>query len=156
MLIVGNATILFGIWDIVKVVLNLTVNDILSESIEKAGADLSPKDRIFSVILAFILVGIVTLVSISIRLIVGRTAIRIGKGEDRKCGAMVFWTVFLIIFSGAGIPLSVYGLLAGEDILNMAGSLLIDTTSFITLIGMLLALHKIKKLTKQAGEGNAA
>ena len=86
----------------------------------------------------------------------GRTAIRLGRGETRKVGAMIFWTVFLLIFAVTGIPMGIIGIVHGEDIHNITGTLLVDLTLSVMLIGMLIALSRIKKLTEQAGGQNAA
>ena len=93
--IAGYAAIMFGIWDIVKTLLNLTINDSLFELIEKQTLDYPFKLKIILAIFTGVILIIVLLISISLRLVVGRTAIRLGMGEDRKCGGMVFCSVAL-------------------------------------------------------------
>lgn len=146
LVIAGYATILFGIWDVAKSLLNLTLNESLYEMIENNAVDFPRELMLVSTVLAGLIVFIVLLISISIRLAVGRAAIRLGMGETRKCGAMVFWSVIILLTNAAGVVFSVIGVTKGEDILNMAGSFLVDLTSLFMMIGILTALYKLRKL----------
>lgn len=149
--IAGYAIILFGIWDIVKTILNLTINSSLYRMVDEQSIDMPHEVKMIITVFTGFIVFVVLLTSILIRLTVGRTAIRLGMGEDRKCGAMIFWSVFLLLTNLSGATLSVFGITKGEDSINMAGSFLVDLTSFFMLTGMLISLYKLKKLTGQAG-----
>ena len=72
--------------------------------------------------------------------------------KDGTRRGVVMQAMFRSNFALIGIPLSVMGIMRGEDILNMTGSLLMDLTSFITLVIMLMALGRLKKLNGTAAK----
>ena len=149
--VAGYAVILSGIWDTVKTILNITINQPLFRQVEQQAVAYTHEVMILSAVFAGVFIFIITVILMSVRLTIGRAAIRLGMGEDIKCGAMVFWAVVLLITHASGLVLSVFGILRGGDVLNMTSTFLIDLTTFFMMVWILTALYKLKKLLRQAG-----
>ena len=147
--IAGYAVILSGIWDTVKTILNLTINQPLFRQVEEQAVAYTHEVMILSVVFAGVFIFILSGILMSIRLTIGRAAIRLGMGKETKSGAMIFWAVVLLIANASGVVLSVNGIFRGGDILNMTGSFLIDLTTFFMMVWILTALYKLKKLLSQ-------
>lgn len=149
--IAGYAVILSGIWDTVKTILNLTINQPLFRQVEQQAVAYTHEVMILSVVFAGVFIFIITVVLMSIRLTIGRAAIRLGMGDETKCGAMVFWAVVLLLFNVSGAVLSFYGLLKEGDVLDLTSSFLIDLTTCFMMVWILTALYKLKKLLSLTG-----
>lgn len=149
--IAGYAIILSGIWDAVKLILNLTISQSLYELVDQQAPAYTHEIKILSTIFAGICLFFIITVMMSIRITIGRTAIRLGMGEETRYGAMVFWSVILLLTSASGVAISIIGVTHGENPVNMASSFLIDLTTFFLMAGILTALYKLKKLLRQSG-----
>lgn len=147
--IAGYAVILSGIWDAVKTILNLTINQSLFDLVEQQAPAYTLEVKIISTVFAGLSLFILITIMMSIRITIGRAAIRLGKGEETKYVAMVFWSVILLLTNALGIATSILGVTHGENAINMASSFLIDLTTFFLLAGILIALYNLKKLLRQ-------
>ena len=149
--IAGDAAILLGIWDTVKTILNLTIRQPLFKQVEQQAAAYTHEAMILSAVFAGVFIFILTVILMSIRLTIGRAAIRLGMGKEIKCGVMVFWAVVLLLANASGSVLSIFGIIRGGDVLDLTSSFLIDLTTFFMMAWILTALYKLKKLLVQTG-----
>lgn len=153
LVITGGAVILFGLWDIAKSILQLMFTQPLVKLVEQQTDALEQGDLLPFLLFTIVILVIFFMISFSIRLCVGRTAIAVGKGETRRCKIAIFWALFLLAVSASGPVLTVILYTEQSDVLNMAASILVDVTSIIILVGMLRSFYMVRKLTAAKKDG---
>lgn len=149
---IGTGIIMMGAWSLAKAVSMMLIDS--SEMYTAAGEISDVPELAMSQHAAMIFVICVTaavvLIDILIRIYVGRSAIAIGKGQKRGAAYIVL-TCLLILFSMIALLLIIasfryYGK-EGSDVSISAA--VIELTSLIMLIEMLVASFRLKKHTLQ-------
>ena len=162
MVSVGTGIILFGLWSMVKVVLYFIMNDPFKDyDLHLEGYD-SPKANTTIYVIALIVAAIVVLIDLRLRWVIGHTARDYGMEKRDRMGPR-FYIAFLItlLIDFSEIAMEIYGYtVEGVDYLDNTVTLLVDLTSFVTLLELILAFFWINEIrqeqAKQGGRLNAA
>ena len=150
---VGLGIIAFGIWSIVKTIMYLVLEkEKLYSLIRDATATVDgftdvDTEMVFQLIYAItvIFILILLLFEILIRIYVGRCAIKEAKGGKRGrvylvlAGVMTLFSVFFLINSLFETEPDI------DAILNTVSTLIVEITSFITLIELFIAVYRIRR-----------
>lgn len=140
LMISGLGVIAFGLWTILKTILLLFVK-------ENTLAELP--DSLARVIFIVVLV-VVLAVDFLFRLFIGLSARAEGQGKKKGYAYIVF-AILLAIFSLASVVLIFFDV--GEtSILELTVSVIVEVTSLIVVIELLVAAFTVKKLRKELGE----
>ena len=145
LIIIGTGTILFGIWSVIKTVMYLVMrrNEFsdLTEQLPEGNPQLS----------ALIVTGIVLLIltiNLLLRLYVGLSAQREGRGEkgNKRYVVLAGYLCFSHLFSLRAEVLSL--MQNPKDIATVIASILMDATSFITLLELVHSVYRVRKLIR--------
>ena len=137
----GLGVIVFGVWTVLKTILLLFLK-------EDALAGLPDNSTVR--IIFFAILTAVMLIDFLIRLFVGLSARAEGFGK-KKGYAYIFFAILLALMSLISLVLVFFD--AGEQsILELAISVIVETTSMIVSIELLVAAFTVKKLKKDLGE----
>ncbi len=166
LIIVGAGMILFDIWSAVKALIVLLIGraDTIAsvrENMTDDSLQLSDGAILAVTIIIFMLA---VLIELGIRVYIGLSAIAEARGK-RSGKLYLVLTVFFILFSFVTIAASIVALVTGavkegtsqEDV-SMA-SIVIEVTSLIMMIQMIISAVRVKKYNKaaaQKGGHNAA
>jgi len=145
LIISGTGTIVFGIWSILKTIINYSA-DIgslihLFDDVEA--------DGLFKV-LAYVLFALIVLTDLGLRLIIGLSARSEGLGRKRRYAYIVLAVILAVISAILFIVLLVRFVLAG-NIINTVVSMFVEGTSLFALIELIISAVMVKTLTKKAG-----
>ena len=141
LVILGNGVILFGVWSFVKAILSLW----LTPSVYMQGAD--PSVGKITIVIAVLIALVVDLL---LRFFVGRSARNVGLGKKTHIayiGAAVLLMILYVISTGGMF----YQFFVQQN--NMFESLInliIDITSFIILLELVIASVKVKRRSRHA------
>lgn len=131
----GLAVIVFGIWSIIKGVLSILTD----KSLLKVNGE-------FSISLT-ITVIVIVLAELALRLFVGISAIKESRGK-RKSAAYLVFVGILIIFSIASLYMTIAAS-DGRDVVEMIVELLMEGTSLLCLIEVMVFSIKLRKKLKE-------
>ena len=166
LVIVGTGIMMFGIWTALKAyglaLLNSTKMIEETRSYMPEGSDTVSNGLAFAVIL--VIVTIYVLFELGIRAYIGLSAIAEGRGK--RSGKMYIVLSFILIFIGTlavvmdafGVYSSVTGTGSGTDgttASNQLTALIIDLTSLVMMIEMVVSAFRVKKYKKQQRTGEA-
>ena len=155
LVIVGTGVIMYGIWSVAKS-LFLILQDssgIIGEfytSLEERR--MSPPEMFMVNVILYSMIGAVLAADIALRLYVGRSARDEGLGKKDKgygyiviAGLMTGMTLLSVVISAAGFRNGI----VINDIEEFIITAIVELTSAITLIEMILSALKVKKLRKE-------
>lgn len=147
LIVSGTGVIIFGLWSVIKgILIFLTQTEYLIGPMNEL-----PKGAIYRIILfgilAFFMGGI-----IFFRLFVGLSARSLGFGKKNRWLYLVFAFIMLLI-ALLSIVHDVRSIIDGEDFLGYLVSLIVDVTSGLTLLEMIVASFMVKRLRKLQKEG---
>ncbi len=155
LIIVGSGVILFGIWTVLKSIgmLFITREELMEQIREAIDAQHLPVNERLVMVIALVMIGLFLLAGILIRVIIGTSAI--AAGRNRKHGAAYIpLTILMILTSmlsiGGGLGsffISVKEETAGDSSLS---GIIIEITSIIMLIEMLVSAARLRKYRKKA------
>ena len=150
LMVVGSGVILFGIWSVVKALLqgNASFSNMLAEArLEDAGleelgfGDLSW--LVAALAAAFVLIAL--LLDLSIRIFVGMSARAEGRGKKQGPVYLVL-SVLLLALSGVFICSYLIMLFHGSDqVMDADAAILVELTSFVTLLQMILSAVRVRR-----------
>ena len=162
LVISGVGVIAFGIWSIIKAVLYLILipvdqlKELQTTDEVSAMRDIGLTDRqtayIFAAVILFILV-----VDFMLRLYIGRSAFADGRRIRKKRLTYVVWAMIVSAGLIATTVSRIVKLGAGEENVwrdvTAAGnvSIIVDITSLLALIEMIIAAFMVRKLRKELG-----
>ena len=139
--ITGLGVLAFGLWSIIRMFLSLALYDdyLGLSTIETAG-------KIFF----YIVIAFLVIMDIILRLKVGLDAYKEGKRIKK---GMFYIVIAALIF----LPSSILSIISGAealrtDVIDSAVSLIVEATSLITTIEMIVSAVMVKKLSKELGE----
>lgn len=158
--ILGIGVILFGLWTVVKILLQYTldraqvremVNSIKTGMNGKNGFQVTDGFIIFFIL---ILTLLFLLVIVCLRLYIGISAINEGLGRKKGKGVLYLIVAAIMAISNG---ISVYGIIMSftefsgnfNTVFDKASALVIDASSLIILIEMINASIKVKLLTSK-------
>ena len=143
--VVGMGAIAFGIWSLIKSILYFVLVEPIFKTISSNYDDLSN-----SKYEAWVLVAITF--DMLLRWKVGRKAMAVSRGErEPGVGFFILSSILLLMDMAELImgALSIAGIIpSDEDITDQISTLLVDFTSVVMLIEMIVAAVMIRKLTK--------
>lgn len=172
LVIVGTGIMMFGIWTAVKsfgvALLRQAENvqEIMSDMSESV-PDIKPETA-FIVMLAF--TALYVLIELGVRVFVGMSAIAEGLGH-KKGWAYIIWTYLLVFIDLQVVLLEVAGIITiigvqtgvfnlnvnMEDVTHTSviTALIIDLTSLVMMIQMLVSARRVRKYRKAQSLGEA-
>ncbi len=137
----GLGVIIFGLWTVLKTILLLFLQEDLVDDLP---------DGLFYRVLFFTLIGGVLLIDFLIRLFVGLSARAEGFGKKKGYGYIVV-AILIAIASLASLVLIFFDT-ADRSILELIVSFIVEATSMIATVELLVAAFTVKKLKKELGE----
>ena len=137
----GLGVIIFGLWTVLKTILLLFLQEDMVDDLP---------DGLFYRVLFFTLIGGVLLIDFLIRLFVGLSARAEGFGKKKGYGYIVV-AILIAIASLASLVLIFFDT-ADRSILELIVSFIVEATSMIATVELLVAAFTVKKLKKELGE----
>nr|WP_316623417.1 hypothetical protein [uncultured Ruminococcus sp.] len=137
----GLGVIIFGLWTALKTILLLFLQEDMVDDLP---------DGLFYRVLFFTLIGGVLLIDFLIRLFVGLSARAEGFGKKKGYGYIVV-AILIAIASLASLVLIFFDT-ADRSILELIVSFIVEATSMIATVELLVAAFTVKKLKKELGE----
>ena len=157
--VVGLGAIAFGIWSLIKSILYFVLVEPIIKTISSNYDNLSNSKIEAWVLIAitFTLVVLFVLIDMLLRWKVGRKAMAVSRGErEPGVGFFVLSSILLLMDMSELVMgiLSIAGIISSdEDLFDQISTLLVDFTSVVMLIEMIVAAVMIRKLTKAISEG---
>ena len=137
----GLGVIIFGLWSVLKTILLFFLK-------EGAFGEL-PDETVYRVILLAIIGGIL-LVDMMVRLYVGLSARAEGFGKKKGYGYIVVG-ILMALLSLASLVMIFFDA-SEKSITEMIVSFIVEATSLVVTIELLIAAFTVKKLKKELGE----
>lgn len=137
----GLGVIIFGLWTVLKTILLLFLQEDMLDDLP---------DGLFYRVLFFTLIGGVLLIDFLIRLFVGLSARAEGFGKKKGYGYIVV-AILIAIASLASLVLIFFDT-GDRSILELIVSFIVEATSMIATVELLVAAFTVKKLKKELGE----
>ena len=157
--VVGLGAIAFGIWSLIKSILYFVLVEPIIKTISSNYDNLSNSKIEAWVLIAITLslVVLFVLIDMLLRWKVGRKAMAVSRGErEPGVGFFVLSSILLLMDMSELVMgiLSIAGIISSdEDLFDQISTLLVDFTSVVMLIEMIVAAVMIRKLTKAISEG---
>lgn len=142
LVVIGWGVIAFGVWSALKVVLYSAL------STDSTRTSLNGRTE---VVVFWILIGIVLALDLCLRLYVGLSAVKEGRGVKKRKAYIVlaFLMAFISFMSFVLGPLALRG---GESVGSVLVSSVVEATSCTMLVEMALSAIKVKRLTRAIEE----
>lgn len=148
----GRLYIIFGIWNVAKLVLMLTMDGEIKQLIEEESAygEISKELFITALVVLCILLSIIILIT---HLMVGRNAVRFSRGEKNR-KRFYFYTSVVALLNLFGLVSYPYGIINGLDTVDdvYIASFIVDVSITFILIDLFCSAIRIEKLSKQRTE----
>ena len=137
----GLGVIIFGLWSVLKSILLLFMKEgILSEI----------PDDTFVRVMFFLILGGILLVDVLIRLYVGLSARAEGFGKKKGYGYVII-AILMALASLTSLVLIFFDS-NEQSIWELIVSVIVEATSLVVTIELLVAAFTVKKLKKETGE----
>lgn len=137
----GLGVIIFGLWTVLKTILLLFLQEDMVDDLP---------DGLFYRVLFFTLIGGVLLIDFLIRLFVGLSARAEGFGKKKGYGYIVV-AILIAIASLVSLVLIFFDM-GDRSVLELIVSFIVEATSMIATVELLVAAFTVKKLKKELGE----
>ena len=141
----GTGVILFGVWSVVKSLLYFRTN-LFADLDTQVEPELLPYIKLATVVI----VALFVLADLGIRLKIGRRARAEGMGRRQKSGYLVL-AVLIVLFNLAVELFSIYFVvkkgLSGQSYIEYAVSMLVDLSSTVLLIELIVTVLRVRKLS---------
>lgn len=159
--VVGSGVILFGVWTVVKMVLQeinrfpefmaeLGVDELGFE--ETGLADLGLDPNLLAMAVAFTVVIIVYLMDLGLRVFVGLSARAEGRGRPQGRLYLIL-AGLLLVLSGLSFVLYVITYFShSEYVVDADAAILVELTSFITLLQMIISAVRVRRARRMEKE----
>ena len=159
--VVGSGVILFGVWTVVKMVLQ-EINrfpEFMAElgadelGFEETGlADLGLDPNLLAMAVAFTVVIIVYLMDLGLRVFVGLSARAEGRGRPQGRLYLIL-AGLLLVLSGLSFVLYVITYFShSEYVVDADAAILVELTSFITLLQMIISAVRVRRARRMEKE----
>jgi len=137
----GLGVIIFGLWSVLKTILLLFMKEgILSEI----------PDDTFVRVMFFLILGGILLIDVLIRLYVGLSARAEGFGKKKGYGYVVI-AILMALASLTSLVLIFFDT-NEQSLWELIVSVIVEATSLVVTIELLVAAFTVKKLKKELGE----
>lgn len=137
----GLGVIIFGLWSVLKTILLLFMKEgILSEI----------PDELFVRVMFFLILGGILLIDVLIRLYVGLSARAEGFGKKKGYGYVVI-AILMALASLTSLVLIFFDT-NEQSLWELIVSVIVEATSLVVTIELLVAAFTVKKLKKETGE----
>ena len=152
--VVGMGAIAFGIWSLVKSILYFVLVEPIFDTISSNYDDLSNSKYEAWVLVAitFALVVLFVLIDMLLRWKVGRRAMAISRGEREPGAGFFILSAILTLMDLSELVMGILSITGAipseEDMIDRISRLLVDFTSVVMLIEMIVSAVMIRKLTK--------
>ncbi len=150
---VGTGIIMFGFWSLIKGVLFMFLyKDELREFLVAVGT--TEEELGFAIPIIYIVFGVLIMIDLSLRMIVGSSARKEGRGQDgRNRFAHLIVGVILAIMAISFLIGDIYNFEENfRDIFDGIVTTAIDVTSVVMVVELFVAGVKVKYLKKKIGE----
>ena len=157
--VVGMGAIGFGIWSVVKATLYMTIINPLKDVVltdYEYMTDIEYEPWI-ALGLTFGITALIVLLDLHLRWKAGKLALDIAKGNKLPTVRFFVRTGIVILIDAAELVsgfLEIIGVMSSDvEFLDVLSTLLVDLTSVVTLIEMVIAAVMIRKITEQLETG---
>ena len=145
----GRGYIIFGVWSIIKLLMQLSMGEQNFKSVVTASMA-EGVSYLFAMICTIVVIVLICSMVMIVHLMVGLNAIRFGKGKNNRKRFFAFTTIVALI-NLLGFSIYPVGLVNGfysVDIVFIA-SILVDLSVVFILIDLFYSAVMIEKLIKQ-------
>ena len=159
--VVGSGVILFGVWTVVKMVLQeinrfpefmaeLGVDELGFE--ETGLADLGLDPNLLAMAVAFTVVIIVYLMDLGLRVFVGLSARAEGRGRPQGRLYLILAGLLLVLSGLSFVSYVITYFSHSEYVVDADAAILVELTSFITLLQMIISAVRVKRARRMEKE----
>ena len=152
--VVGSGVILFGVWTVVKMVLQ-EINrfpELMAElgvdelGFEETGlADLGLDPNLLAMAVAFTVVIIVYLMDLGLRVFVGLSARAEGRGRPQGRLYLILAGLLLVLSGLSFVSYVITYFSHSEYVVDADAAILVELTSFITLLQMIISAVRVRR-----------
>lgn len=159
--VVGSGVILFGVWTVVKMVLQeinrfpefmaeLGVDELGFEGTGLADMGLDPK--LLATVVAFTVVIIVFLMDLALRVFVGLSARAEGRGRPQGRLYLILAGLLLVLSGLSFVSYVITYFSHSEYVVDADAAILVELTSFITLLQMIISAVRVRRARRMEKE----
>lgn len=152
--VVGSGVILFGVWTVVKMVLQeinrfpefmaeLGVDELEFE--ETGLADMGLDPNLLAMAVAFTVVIIVFLMDLALRVFVGLSARAEGRGRPQGRLYLILAGMLLVLSGLSFVSYVITYFSHSEYVVDADAAILVELTSFITLLQMIISAVRVRR-----------
>ena len=159
--VVGSGVILFGVWTVVKMVLQ-EINrfpEFMAElgadelGFEETGlADLGLDSNLLAMAVAFTVVIIVYLMDLGLRVFVGLSARAEGRGRPQGRLYLILAGLLLVLSGLSFVSYVITYFSHSEYVVDADAAILVELTSFITLLQMIISAVRVRRARRMEKE----
>ena len=154
LIVVGSGIILFGVWSAVKMLSMLFL--LRKETVEGILSITGPVEELPEAVIFWVVVGIIIIIMaviLGIRLYMGMSAIAEGRGK-RRSPLYILIALFIIISDIVFLITAFFTAEASQQLGALTrnqsiSTMIIDATSMIMLIEMVISALKVRKLKRK-------
>ena len=145
----GRNYIIFGVWTVVKLLMELTLGDLrfslLVDETVKNGVE-----RSFAIICITVFIALLFAIIMIIHLMIGKNAVRFGKSQENR-KRFYLYTSIVALINIIGLASYPIGIMNGTSALNLTliASVLVDLSMIFILLDLFYSALVIEKLIKQ-------
>ena len=159
--VVGSGVILFGVWTVVKMVLQeinrfpefmaeLGVDELEFE--ETGLADMGLDPNLLAMAVAFTVVIIVFLMDLALRVFVGLSARAEGRGRPQGRLYLILAGMLLVLSGLSFVSYVITYFSHSEYVVDADAAILVELTSFITLLQMIISAVRVRRARRMEKE----
>ena len=159
--VVGSGVILFGVWTVVKMVLQ-EINrlpEFMAElgadelGFEETGlADMGLDPNLLAMAVAFTVVIIVFLMDLALRVFVGLSARAEGRGRPQGRLYLILAGLLLVLSGLSFVSYVITYFSHSEYVVDADAAILVELTSFITLLQMIISAVRVRRARRMEKE----
>ena len=152
LVILGTGVLAFAVWTVVRTLAQYFLQQAEIKAMVEVEAAAPPEIVNAAMTVMLILILALLVIELILRLIVGFSARAEGKGKKKRKGYLVV-AVFLIVLQAFSIGITLAGIFTDPGVIveGIIG-ILIEITSAITIIQLIMASVRLRKLTAQKGQ----
>ena len=136
----GMGVIILAVWTLVKSIMYAVIR------IRSLPDTIDSEYKWLVVGIAIAIIALFSAVGLVLRLIIGRSAMREGKGgKGGKAYLVLAWIVLIFDSVGGTLDLLTFG---SNGILDSVAVLAVDATTIATLINLIVSASKVRKIAK--------
>ena len=141
----GMGVIILAVWTLVKSIMYAVIR------IRSLRDTIDSEYKWLVAGIAIAIIALISAVGLVLRLIIGRSAMREGKGgKGGKAYLVLVWIVLIFDSVGGTFDLLTFG---SNGILDSVAVLAVDATTIATLINLIVSASKVRKIAKEEKGG---